>query len=124
MVYAFTQEQKVIIESRGYTVIEFKNMLYKTKKTFDIVYDNVKRFVDACVEVINRVANAAVEAFKRVFKPILDVIHEEEKATAVRYNFPTGQRYKLVRILYKCTGIDKKRLWKAVRLAYLARSNC
>ena len=124
MVYAFTQEQKAIIESRGYTVIQFKKMLYKQQKYFEGIWENIKKFTDACVEVINRAASAAVEAFKRVFQPILDVIHEEEKATAGRYNFPTGQRYKLVRILNKLTGIDKKWLWKATRLAYLARSDC
>lgn len=112
MVYAFSEEEKQKIEIDGLKVVEFKRylrdfkiacdaiaeLLLKIKSALNLVYEIVENFIDnLCL-----VAEEINEAFGRY----------------------TTSRYKVVKALSKCTGIEKQNIWKMTRHTRLARSCC
>ena len=99
MVLAFTEAEKAKIESSGMMVIEFKR--------------NLKRINHTCKAVF-------CEKFDEAMDDLKLAIEEIKK----KVGYSNSWRYKVVKILSKCTGIEKKSIWKMTRHTYLARSCC
>lgn len=119
MVYAFTEIEKTQIESCGMMVVEFKHILKSTedfRKAISKAQEIVKEAAKVIREIINtfcKKLNEAVDGLRFVF--------EEAKES---YGYPISGRYKVVRMLSKCTGIEKREIWKLTRYTPLARSCC
>ena len=99
MIYAFTETEKKQIESLGVMVVEFKR--------------NLKM-----IESMSKVVSQAWEKFKKAIDDIRLAFEEIRE----NYDYPTSRRYKVVKILSKCTGLEKKEIWKMTRHTRLARS--
>lgn len=102
MVISFEEKDRAVIESKGITIIEFKRDLYKIKKGIEYAWNVV------C----------------DVFHEVMDSIELVGQVVREVHDCPTSFRYKVVKILSKCTGIEMWKLWKASRHTWLARSNC
>ena len=118
MMFAFTEEQKKYIESKGMTVIEFKRRLYRMENTID----DACRILKELSEKITRAWNTFVEKF-------LEAVDNVKMAVEIimdYYNYPTSRRYKIVKAFSKCTVTDIsfgwRITWKIKR--WLARSCC
>lgn len=109
MVYAFTEAEKRQIESHGMMVIEFKRDF---RKFISQAWDSLMEFVEKtrrAISVLGEVAD------KVVF--VIGLIRRS-------YTYPTYKRYMVAKILSKCTGLEKREVWKMTRHTRLARSCC
>ena len=116
MVISFEEKDRAAIEAKGITIIEFKRVLYNNVKTVVTRWDSITE----CVEYVLK----AWDIFKRWLKELVDdlkLLFEEIKDC---FHYPTVIRYRVVKFLNKCTGIDIYRLWKMTRRTWLARSCC
>lgn len=114
MVIGFEEKDRAAIESKGVTIIEFKRVLYKNAKTVARRWDSLAE----CVEYVLK----AWDIFKKWFEELVDdlrLLFEEIKSC---FHYPTIIRYKVVKFLNKCTGIDMYKLWSMTRHTWLARS--
>lgn len=116
MVIAFEEKDRVAIESRGITVIEFKQRMYKLADIIRNAYDVIKDFIDKFEKALETLNTRLNEAFGNV-RFIVEEIMEA-------WNYPTSRRYRVVKAISKCTGIEKLKLWKMTRHTWLARSYC
>lgn len=119
MVLAFEEKYRPVIESNGMTIIEFKRSLYKISKITINVYEIIKDVIDKFEKTLKVFMNT----LHKVFDNVKFLCTETMKA----YNYPTYQtmrRYMVVKTLSKCTGIEKRKLWKLKRHSWLARSDC
>lgn len=116
MVLSFEEKDRSVIESHGMTIIEFKRSLYKLSKNASNAYEIIK---DAVYNVIK-----AWEVFKKKFLEAIDNVKFIVEQTMEAWNYPTSRRYRFVKALSKCTGIEKHKLWKITRHTWLARSCC
>lgn len=119
MIYAFTEAEKKQIESCGMMVIEFKRNL----KTIESMIKAASRAWEKLMELVEAVGKACYEVCKR-FNEVVDDIRLAFEETRDSYDYPTSQRYKVVKILSKCTGLEKMEVWKMTRHTRLARSCC
>ena len=113
MIYAFTEAEKREIESHGMMVIEFKRDF---RKVVSLVCDSLMKFA----EKISRAINVLCETFSDVEDNVrfaIEIIRES-------YTYHTSKRYMIVKILSKCTGLEKREVWKMTHRTHLARSYC
>ena len=118
MVLAFTEEQKKEIEARGMTVIEFKRRIRNMGKTVDDVWKILKEWADK----VTKAWNIFIEKFLEAVDGVKLVFEQISEA----YHYPASRRYRVVKVLSKCTGKDMRFWWnftfKIKR--WLARSCC
>lgn len=115
MIYAFSEDQKKEIEKSGMMVIEVKRYLIKkkaAKKAWKILMETVQKIHDAMMLLAEKLEDA--------FDKVSFVINE----FCNKYGYETSRRYRAVKLLSKCTGIEKLRIWNMTRHRFLARSCC
>lgn len=119
MVYAFTEAEKKQIESRGMMVVEFKRNLMIIEKAAKVIYyewNKLLRLADAVAEVACEFCKKLIEA--------VDNIRLAFNEISEAFGCPISRRYKVVKILSKCTGLEKREIWRMTRRSHLARSCC
>lgn len=119
MVYAFTEAEKKQIESCGMMVVEFKRNLRMIESMSKAVY----RAWDRLIELAKTVGKVLYEVCNK-FNEAIDDIRLAFEEIRDSYDYSTSRRYKVVKILSKCTGLEKKEVWKMTRHTRLARSCC
>lgn len=75
------------------------------------------QFEDIRKEIMN-ITDKAIKAFKIVreaFCEIVDCIKMYVDMIKDACSYPTSFRYKIVKLISKCTGIDINNIWKATR---------
>lgn len=112
MVFAFSEEEKKQIESCGCFVVEFKMVLKRVKKAYENILE--------CIEQIKKAAYKVGKIVRNFLDDLSFVIENINH----NLNMKTSFRYKMVYVISKCTGIERKCVWKMIRPAYLARSRC
>ncbi len=115
MIYAFSEDQKKEIEKSGMMVIELKRYLIKkeaAKKAWKILTETVQKIHNAMMFL--------TEKLEDVFDKVSFVVEKFYN----KYGYKTSRRYWVVKLLSKCTGIEKKRIWNMTRHTFLARSCC
>ena len=119
MVLAFTEAKKAKIESSGMMVIEFKRNLKRinhTCKAIALALDEISKAVGILME--------AIHVFCEKFDEAMDDLKLAIEEIKEKVGYSNSWRYKVVKILSKCTGIEKKSIWKMTRRTHLARSCC
>lgn len=116
MVLAFEEKDRYLIESRGLSIIEFKRCVIK-------LCDKVSSAIHDIGEIIFSVAEAIKKLSDFLYK-IFDNIKFEIEVSMDANHLPISHRYKVVKNLSKCTGIEKRDVWKMTRHTRLARSCC
>ena len=119
MVYAFTEAEKKQIESCSMMVVEFKRNL----RMIESMSKAVSHAWNELMKLAETVGKACYEVFKK-FNEAIDDIRFVLEETIERCNYPTSRRHRVVKILSKCTGLEKKEVWKMTRYTRLARSCC
>lgn len=115
MIISFKEKDREVIEKNGLYIIELKRYLYKMEKNID---DAMKALKDITFEIA-KVWNVFADAFLEVadsMKMYVEVIKDIKKGH-------TSFRYKAVKFVSKCTGIELYIIWKATRHTWLARSD-
>lgn len=116
MVISFEEKDRAAIESTGMSIIEFKRIFYHRAKTACAVHVTLTDCVERIAEtwdVFTMRFLEAVDSLKLVFEEIKECLH-----------YPTSFRYKAVKFISRCTGIDIYKFWKMTRHTWLARSCC
>lgn len=116
MVLSFEEKDRSVIESHGMTIIEFKQSLYKLFKNTSNAYERIKDAIDNVIK--------AWKVFKEILLEVINNVKFMVEQTAERWHYQTSMRYRFVKVLSKCTGIEKRKLWKLTRHTWLARSYC
>lgn len=119
MVYAFTETEKRKIESCGMMVVEFKRNL----KTIESVSKAASQAQDILMEIAEMVVKTIGVFFQKISE-VMDNIRLTFEKIREKYDYPTSRRYQIVKILSKCTGLEKREIWKMTRCTRLARSCC
>ena len=119
MVLAFTEAEKKQIESCGIMVVEFKRSFRMIESMSKAVY----KALDILIKLAETVAKVCYEVCKK-FNEVIDDIRLACEKICENYAYPTSRRYKVVKILSKCTGLEKKEIWKMTRRTHWARSCC
>lgn len=114
MVIAFEEKYRLVIESNGMTIIEFKSRLYKLSETKSNAYEIIKDAIYKIEKEFEILKTRLIEAFDNVKFMV--------EQTMEVWHYPTSRRYRVVKILNKCTGIEKLKLWKMTRHTWLAKS--
>lgn len=112
MVISFEEKDRAAIEAKGMTIIEFKRYLYHMRDTYQVL-SNGARCVLKAWNSFRTWLYDAIDKIKLLMEQIREV-----------YHYPTSFRYKAVKFISKCTGIEKRRLWTMTRHTWLARSCC
>lgn len=116
MVISFEEKDRAKIEAKGITIIEFKRFLYGDIKTAAKAWDSLLEYIGRVLDAWNTFKKWLIETadnLKLVFEEISEC-----------FQHPTSFRYKIVKFVSKCTGIEKRRLWTMTRRTWLARSCC
>lgn len=116
MVLAFTEGQKQEIESNGIMAIELKRRLKNLGKAIEYVMDVLCK----CVENVVKACKLVLDKIHELFDDVKLIVNEIRNIK----EYPTSRRYNVCKILSKCTGIEKRELWKMTRNTWLARSCC
>ena len=119
MIYAFTEVEKEQIESSGMMVVEFKRnlrMIESMGKAVSHAWNGLMKLA----EVVGRIC---CEVCKKLIGMVDDIRLAFEEIQE-DYDYPTSRGYKVVKILSKCTGLEKREVWKMTRYTRLARSCC
>lgn len=119
MIYAFTQSEKKQIESSGMMVVEFKRNL----RMIESISKAVSHARNGLMKLIEVVGRICCEVCKKLIGMVDDIKLAFEEIQE-NYDYPTSRRYKVVKILSKCTGLEKREVWKMTRYTRLARSCC
>lgn len=119
MVYAFTEAEKKQIESRGMMVVGLKRNL----KMIESMSKAVSKAWEKLMKLAETVGKVCYEVFKK-FNEVVDDIRLAFEGIRENYDYPTSRRYKVVKILSKCTGLEKREIWRMTRRSHLARSCC
>lgn len=112
MVISFEEKDRATIEAKGMTIIEFKRQLYQIRDAYQVLSNDAR-----CVL-------KAWNSFKKWLCEAVDNLKMVFEALKENYCLPTSFRYKAVKFLSRCTGIDIYKLWKMTRHTWLARSCC
>lgn len=119
MVYAFTEAEKKQIESRGMMVIEFKRNL----RMIESISKAVSHAWNELMKLAEMVGKVCYDVCKKFNEAIDDIRLVLEEITE-KCDYPTSRRYRVVKILSKCTGLEKREIWRMTRRSHLARSCC
>ena len=117
-ILCFDEKDRVGIEARGITIIEFKRRLYNAEKAIGGVRKLLKETADKLAFAWNALAEKileAIDAAELVFEQIREAHH-----------YPTTKRYRIVKAFSKCTGMDICFCWKITReiKRWIARERC
>lgn len=120
MVISFKEQDRTIIEAYGMTIIEFKRILYRMEKR---IQDNWTELHNLAKDLTEKIVKAwklfedkpleAVDNIKFLFERIRE-----------RHHCSVSLRYRFVKTLSKCTGMESQKIWKMTRHTWLARSCC
>lgn len=110
MLISFEEKGRAAIGAKGMTIIEFKRRLYQIRDTYQALSNGVR-----CVL-------KAWDSFKKWLCEAIDNLKLLCEQIRETYHYPTSFRYKAVKFISKCTGIEKRRLWTMTRRTWLARS--
>ena len=116
MILSFEEKDRSVIESHGMTIIEFKQSLYKLIKNTSNTYERIKYAIENVIK--------SWEVFKKKFLEAIDNVKFFSEQAMEEWQYLTSLRYSFVKVLSKCTGIEKLALWKMTRRTWLARSCC
>lgn len=119
MVYAFTEAEKKQIENCGMMVVEFKRNIKRVEKFGKAI----SKAWDSLMEVSEKVGKIIGIFFEKLNEAV-DNIRLAFEEIKENYDYPTSRRYKVAKILSKCTGLEKREVWKITRHTRLARSCC
>lgn len=112
MFISFEEKDRAAIEAKGMTIIEFKRHLYQMRDTYQALINGARCVLKAWNSFKKRLCEA-IDNLKLLCEQIREA-----------YHYPTSFRYKAVKFISKCTGIEKRRLWTITRRIWLARSCC
>lgn len=112
MVISFEEKDKAVIEENGMTVIEFKRILYNRTELYNLVKDLTEKIVKAWNFFKDKLLEA-LDDMRLLFEEIREAHH-----------YPVSLRYKFTKALSRCTGIERRKIWKIARHTWLARSYC
>lgn len=118
MVISFEEKDRTEIEAKGITIIEFKRFLYKGLKPAVKALCSLAEYILEYTQLILRAWNV----FRKWFIEAVDGVKLTIEQISDYTCRPTSFRYKTVKFLSKCTGIEVHRLWKMTRRTWLARS--
>jgi len=116
VIICLEEKHREVIESKGMSIIEFKRTLYNAKKHIENVLECINKIGDKISKAWSILAEKFIDAVDSV-KMFIETIRDV-------YNYPVSIRYKFVKILSKCTGLQMCKLWKMTRHTWLARSCC
>ena len=116
MVYAFTETEKFQIENNGMMVVEFKRELRSIERLSKAVIHDL-------MEMAKNIGYF-IRVFIEKFNEMLDELSFFFVLIQENLGYSNSRRYKMVKILSKCTGIEKKSIWKMTRHIHFARSCC
>lgn len=112
MVISFEEKDRAVIESNGRTIIEFKHFLHQIGNVYQKLVYGARCIIKAW------------KVFKSRFYKVVDNLKLLFEEIRELYHYPTSFRYKSVKLLSKCTGIEKREIWKMTQHIWLARSCC
>lgn len=115
MIICFEEKDRVAIEATGNSIIEYKKYMYNRQK---LLHDACKVVSDFSLKF-----EKAYKVFKEVFLEAVDILKMYIEVIKDIYKRHTTLRYKVVKFISKCTGIELYRIWKATRHTWLARSS-
>lgn len=107
MVISFEEKDRAVIEAKGMTIIEFKRFLYKDAKTAVKTLEYLVEYAKCVLKAWN--------AFKKQFLKAVDSVKLIVEQISDYICHPTSFRYKVVKFLSRCTGMDIYKLWKMTR---------
>lgn len=120
MVISFKEQDRTIIEAYGMTIIEFKRILCRMEKRIqdnwtelhNLVKDLTEKIVKAWKLFEDKLLEAA-DGIKFLFERIREM-----------HQCSVSLRYRFVKTLSKCTGMESQKIWKMTRHTWLARNCC
>lgn len=115
MIISLEEKDREVIEENGLYIIELKRHLYKMEKQMGDARKIVNDIVIKVAKALNALKDAFLEVVDRM-KMYVEVIADIEKR-------PTSFRYKVVKLISKCTGVELHRIWKVTYRTCLARSS-
>lgn len=104
VILCFEEKDRVGIEARGITIIEFKRQLYNAEKVIGDVRKLLREIVDKVARAWNVFAEKILEAIDTA-----ELLFEQIREA---YYYPTSRRYRIVKVFSKCTGMDIRFCWK------------
>lgn len=116
MIYAFTEVEKFQIENNGMMVVEFKRELRRIERLSKAVIHDLMKMAENIGYFIRE--------FTEKFKEVLDDLKFFAEEAQESFGYSNSWIYKIVKNLSKCTGFEKKSIWKMTRRRHLARSCC
>lgn len=115
MVIYFEEKDRAAIEETGNSIIEYKRYIHNMQKILHDACKEINEFFLRLEKAYEVVKEALFEAAD-ILKMYGEVIKDTNK-------WHTTLRYKVVKFISKCTGIELYRIWKATRHTWLARSS-
>ncbi|MFR1834232.1 MAG: hypothetical protein ACLSX5_13910 [Lachnospiraceae bacterium] len=119
MVLVFTEMEKKQIEGYGMTVVQFKHNL-KIVESMSIAVSCAWNRLMKLAKAIEKICCEVCKKFNEAIDDIRLLFEEVREGC----EYPVSRRYKVVKILSKCTGLEKKEVWKMMCHIRLARSCC
>lgn len=118
MVICFEETYREFIEKKGITIIEFKRRLYNMEKSINDIWKVMEEITTKAIKVWAAFIEKLLEAVDSV-KLVFEQIREA-------YYYPTSRRYRIAKVLSKCTNIDTRFYWKITWKIkrWLARRYC
>lgn len=118
MIISFEEKDRAVIEANRMMIIEFKYMIYNANKSINESWKMLQEAVAKVIKILDEFIDRFLE-IKDSVELIFEQIHEA-------LNYPTSSRYRIVKVLSKCTGINISSVWKSTWKIkrWLARSCC
>lgn len=113
MVISFEEKDRAAIESQGITIIEFKRNLHRMETAVSKAWGVIEDAAEKIKKAWNCFKNALLEAIDKR-KMYIEVMRDI-------YGYHTSLRYRIVKMISKCTGIDQYKVWNMTRHTWLAR---
>lgn len=120
MVISFKEQDRAIIEAYGMTIIDFKRILYRMEKW---VRDNWTELYNLAKDLTEKIIKAW-ELFEDKLLEAIDDMKFLFERIRETYHCSVSLRYRFVKTLSKCTGMESQKIWKMTRHTWLARSCC
>lgn len=115
MIICFEEKNRAAIEATGNSIIEYKRYIYNNQKN---LHDVCKVIIDFSLKL-----KKVYKVFKEVLLEAVDILKMYVEVIKDTYEQQTTLRYKVVKFISKCTGIELYRIWKETRHTWLARSS-
>lgn len=115
MIICFEEKDRAAIESTGNSIIEYKRYIHNMQKILHDACKVLDVFSLKFKKVYEIIKEAILEAAD-IIKMYIEVLRDIKKQN-------TTFRYKVVKFISKCTGIEFYRIWKATRHIWMARDS-